>query len=188
MLHSRCRTKWSWSSVWYGSSLAHFHFCIRVHGLYGLLCSINKSSSVNIFEINLKGKDQFPVFIVKENSNFFTPIFCNIVNTCFRSGVLPDVLKFASVIPIFKNGDPLSHVITAKFKSGQLSACYGKDEFITDFKIVFTIFHSHSVLIFQRNVDWNSYNEINWIFIHHSQQKGNLHEYFNWFKYRILHD
>ena len=46
------------------------------------------------------------VRLIKENSDILAPIFADIANTCFSSGVFPSEFKRARVIPIHKKGDP----------------------------------------------------------------------------------
>ena len=43
-----------------------------------------------------------PVDLFKKYCHIYLPTICNIINLCFESGIFPDCLKYATVIPIFK--------------------------------------------------------------------------------------
>ena len=51
------------------------------------------------------GEDGFPIFLVKENKDLFTAPLLYIFNLSLTTGVIPDKMKIAKVIPIFKKGD-----------------------------------------------------------------------------------
>lgn len=52
------------------------------------------------------GADGIPTKLVKSISHVLAPILTHIFNNVFTSGVYPDALKIAKVIPLLKNGDP----------------------------------------------------------------------------------
>ena len=45
-----------------------------------------------------------PVSLLKKNSHHIAPIFCELMNLIFLSGIFPSCLKLATIIPIHKNG------------------------------------------------------------------------------------
>jgi hypothetical protein len=48
--------------------------------------------------------DSIPSFVFKQIADIISPTLANLLNVSFTSGVFPDVLKTARVIPIFKSG------------------------------------------------------------------------------------
>ena len=46
-----------------------------------------------------------PIELFKKYHYIYLPVICNIINRCFESGIFPDCLKHATVVPIFKKGD-----------------------------------------------------------------------------------
>ena len=52
--------------------------------------------------------DSVPIKFIKQYSDVLSPIVCNIINTCFRTGVFPESQKAAVIIPIFKKGTHLN--------------------------------------------------------------------------------
>ena len=56
---------------------------------------------------NTKGNiHNIPVTILKEINYYIAPTICKIINLCYRTGKFPVCLKRATIIPIFKNGNP----------------------------------------------------------------------------------
>ena len=53
------------------------------------------------------GYDTFNVKFLKLCAPIISPILCNIFNNMVKSGVYPDDLKIAKVVPIFKSGDTI---------------------------------------------------------------------------------
>ena len=53
------------------------------------------------------GPNSIPVNILKFNIDFFSKILTKAANLSFSSGVFPNILKTAEVIPIFKSGSQL---------------------------------------------------------------------------------
>lgn len=52
------------------------------------------------------GIDEIPVHIIKTCIYDIADPLCHIINASFQTGVFPDTLKIALIIPIFKKGDP----------------------------------------------------------------------------------
>ena len=50
-------------------------------------------------------KNTTPVYILKEYHYILAPIICKMINLSFRTGIFPDDLKIAFIVPIFKKGD-----------------------------------------------------------------------------------
>ena len=50
--------------------------------------------------------DNISVSIFKKHHHILLPIICEIINLSFNSGVFPTSFKHATVVPIFKKGDP----------------------------------------------------------------------------------
>ena len=56
---------------------------------------------------NTKGNiHSIPVAILKEINHYVAPTICKIINLSFRTGKFPLCLKRATIIPVFKNGNP----------------------------------------------------------------------------------
>ena len=51
------------------------------------------------------GYDNLPVFAIKESIDLIVNILTHLVNLSMASGIFPDPLKLARVVPIFKSGD-----------------------------------------------------------------------------------
>ena len=51
------------------------------------------------------GPDDISIQLIKEGSDFLSPILTEMINKCLTSGVYPDALKVAKVVPIFKGGE-----------------------------------------------------------------------------------
>ena len=68
---------------------------------------VSESECIKIVS-NLKNSkndlDTISVIIFKEYVHLLVPSLCKIVNLSFRTGIFPDDLKIAKVIPIFKSG------------------------------------------------------------------------------------
>ena len=52
------------------------------------------------------GPDNIPVNLVKEHKFFFANFLSTVFNFSVSSGIFPDILKLAKVVPVFKSGDP----------------------------------------------------------------------------------
>ena len=57
---------------------------------------------------NSLGYDDFPTRFIKLSATQIAPALEKIFNLSIRSGVYPDILKIAKVIPVFKKGSPTS--------------------------------------------------------------------------------
>ena len=75
---------------------------------------INKTSNAEVMTIILKlddnkssGPDDIPIKLLKIAAPIIVPRLVSIINTSFISGIFPDRLKLAKVIPIFKAGSKL---------------------------------------------------------------------------------
>ena len=49
--------------------------------------------------------DQIPMWLVKDSVELISSPLMNIVNLSINSGIVPDELKIARVLPLFKSGD-----------------------------------------------------------------------------------
>ena len=50
------------------------------------------------------GPDEFAIVFLKQLNNLISPIISKLVNESFKTGIYPDCLKLAKVIPIYKGG------------------------------------------------------------------------------------
>ena len=50
--------------------------------------------------------DTISIPILKENCELFALIFADLVNTCFQTGVFPNIFKKAIVTPLYKKDEP----------------------------------------------------------------------------------
>ena len=57
---------------------------------------------------NSTGFDHFSTKLIKLSISILAPTLVKLFNLSIQSGVYPDLLKVAKVIPIFKKGDPTS--------------------------------------------------------------------------------
>ena len=62
----------------------------------------------NLKNSNSTGYDDFTTKFVKLSSSILAPALIKIFNLSVHTGIYPDNLKMAKVIPIFKKGDPTS--------------------------------------------------------------------------------
>ena len=53
----------------------------------------------------MSGYDNLTVFAIKESTDLIVNILTHLVNLSMASGIFPDPLKLARVVPIFKSGD-----------------------------------------------------------------------------------
>lgn len=51
------------------------------------------------------GPDNIPVKILKLGGVLLSPILSNLLNKCMKTGIFPDILKTASITPIYKKGE-----------------------------------------------------------------------------------
>ena len=51
------------------------------------------------------GIDCIPAKILKDAKNIISPILCDIINKCYETKIFPNILKIASIKPIYKSGD-----------------------------------------------------------------------------------
>ena len=70
---------------------------ITCHEVYQVICSLKNSSA---------GWDDFPTFVLKKCSDSLLQPLTHLINCSLQSGIFPDELKLARVVPIFKAGDP----------------------------------------------------------------------------------
>lgn len=59
--------------------------------------SLNNSNSLDVYNLNSK--------LIKNSIDIIAYPLTQLINTCFSKGIFPDILKYAAVIPVFKNGD-----------------------------------------------------------------------------------
>ena len=59
----------------------------------------------NLKNSNSTGVDNISVKLIKSCSSLISPILSNINNHSLTSGIFPNALKIAKVVPVFKNGD-----------------------------------------------------------------------------------
>ena len=69
---------------------------ITCHEVYQVICSLKNSSA---------GWDDFPTFVLKKCSGSLLQPLTHLINCSLQSGIFPDELKLARVVPIFKAGD-----------------------------------------------------------------------------------
>ena len=60
------------------------------------------------------GPDNLPSYFLKEVANEIAPSLCLIFQTSLDQGVLPDVWKSASVVPIYKKGKKMIQATTTQ--------------------------------------------------------------------------
>ena len=55
------------------------------------------------------GPDIIPINILKLSCSVLSKPLVKLINFSFSEGIFPDLLKFTSVIPVFKKGDNLDY-------------------------------------------------------------------------------
>lgn len=60
---------------------------------------------IQSFKSDHCSKDNFQPFLLSTISVFIVPVLTSIFNLCFSTGIYPNILKTARVVPIFKQGD-----------------------------------------------------------------------------------
>ena len=61
----------------------------------------------NLKQSNSVGWDNIPTTILKSNINIFAPILSNLINKSLSMGLFPKSLKWAKILPIYKDKDKL---------------------------------------------------------------------------------
>ena len=69
------------------------------------------------------GMDGFNAKVIKSVSRYISPILVHIFNLCFESGVYPESLKAAKVVPLFKKGDV---TLPENYRPISLWSCFNK--------------------------------------------------------------
>ena len=67
------------------------------HEVYQVICSLKNSSA---------GWDDLPTLVLMKCSSSLLQPLTHLINCSLQSGIFPDELKLARVVPIFKAGDP----------------------------------------------------------------------------------
>ena len=70
---------------------------VTVEEVRNLIQDLDTSKSI--------GYDEIPPKVLKWASPILSPVLTDLFNKCLVSGIYPDSLKIAKVIPIFKGGD-----------------------------------------------------------------------------------
>ena len=97
----------------------------------------------NLKNTTSKGHDNLPMSILKTCNSEISPILTYLANESFSSGVFPESLKIAKVIPVFKAGDvkhvanyrPIS-VLPNISKIFEKLACSRLNKYLTDYHIL----------------------------------------------------
>lgn len=67
--------------------------------------SIEVQKTIASFKSKGSHTDAIPSFIFKRISSYISPLLSNLINNSFLTGIFPDCLKLARVVPIFKSGE-----------------------------------------------------------------------------------
>ena len=80
-----------------GNYMNSFFFSpVSPNDIYNIICSLkNKNCDLN----------NIPVGVIKFIASVISPVICAIINKSISTGVFPDSLKIARVVPIFKHGN-----------------------------------------------------------------------------------
>ena len=83
-----------------------------VNSLYfNLVTDIEIKEIINNLRSGISpGYDKIPMWLVKDSNEFITRPLVHIMNLSIRSGIVPDQLKIARILPIFKSGE--THVFS----------------------------------------------------------------------------
>ena len=63
------------------------------------------SNIIKSMKVTKTGVHEISIDLFKKYHTFFLPCLCDMINLCLLSGIFPDCLKIAVVIPIFKKGN-----------------------------------------------------------------------------------
>ena len=69
------------------------------------------------------GYDNIPMSIIKQSINFISSPLAHIVNLSIMHGIVPDQMKIARVVPIFKSGDK---AIFSNYRAFSILPCFSK--------------------------------------------------------------
>ena len=69
------------------------------------------------------GYDNIPMSIIKQSINFISSPLAHIVNLSIMHGIVPDQMKIARVVPIFKSGDK---AIFSNYRPVSILPCFSK--------------------------------------------------------------
>ena len=90
-------------------STADLYTYIRLHNLSSMfLFPVSKtecSEIISSLKVTKQGINEIPVKLFIQSRVSFLAIICDMINTCFKLGSFPDVLKRAVVVAIHKKGD-----------------------------------------------------------------------------------
>ena len=64
-----------------------------------------KSKLINLDCNKSMGPDSIPACILKNSADIFAPILLDIFEISYRDGIVPDQMKVANIVPLFKAGD-----------------------------------------------------------------------------------
>lgn len=89
------------------SNINSFHTLTHLPDSIFMLPSNNKEITDIIYKLESKspGLDNIAALIVKRYQQILTPLLTELVNQVLHSGVYPNILKYAKVIPLHKKGD-----------------------------------------------------------------------------------
>ena len=98
----------------------------------------------NIKNSGSAGPDNVPSSIIKHSKYAIADIFAYLCNLSFETGIFPDCLKIAKVIPLFKNGDkkfvtnyrPIS-LLNVFGKILEKLMCTRLDSYLTKYKLLY---------------------------------------------------
>lgn len=70
-------------------------------------------------------KDFIPSKLLKENARLMAPVLCKFINQSFSEGKFPNELKCSRIVPIFKDGNPLT---ASNYRPISILSCISKVE------------------------------------------------------------
>ena len=89
------------------------------------------------------GPNSIPMKILKSLSSLISSPLSQIINESFQSGIFPDKMKFAKVIPLFKRGCPLT---TSNYRPISLLSVFSKITEKVIFERLYSFLEKHEIL------------------------------------------
>ena len=84
------------------------HIPVNFSSMFFSICASHEVKSIvkNIRGTN--AESDIAIKVIKLGIDYFSPLICKLFNLCLSSGVYPNLLKEAKVVPVFKSGSRVS--------------------------------------------------------------------------------
>ena len=139
-----------------------------VNSLYfNLVTDIEIKEIINNLRSGISpGYDKIPMWLVKDSNEFITRPLVHIVNLSISSGIVPDQLKIARVLPIFKSGETR---VFSNYRPISVLPIFSKVFEKVVYKRLFNYFNKFNIL-FQNQYDFKKGHSTS-LALHHLYDK-----------------